>query len=301
MRLSPHPKSAYPLIPKGENSVDDLFFGRYLVSKKIITEEQLLQVVAYQRGRNRLVGDLAVELRLLSREQVESARALQKERDLFFGDAIVELGYLNREKVDELLSQQKRNHVFIGQVVIILGFATNDDVHQALQTFEAENRAGKLAPRAANLEDARLTLLLALTQKTLTRSCNMPSRLGTRETHAKGTDVPLFRWSASCAVLAPWQGRFIFSASERVVRSILNAQGVVPAGSTDADGGALCETVIDVARTVVQLSKEPLGLKVEGEPTQIEQRTLPLGSYRAVVAELMTPFGAAHVIVTSRE
>ena len=81
-------------------------FGRYLVDKGVITNEDYANAVRKQLDVRVKLGIIAVAEGLLTEEQTETINKLQMQFDKRFGDIAVEKGFLTDEQVGALLKKQ---------------------------------------------------------------------------------------------------------------------------------------------------------------------------------------------------
>ena len=116
------------------------FFGQYLLSKSIVTPQQLLEALAYQEFETLKIGHYAVEDNYLTPAQAEQINLEQQKRDLKFGETAVAMGLLTQMQVDELLTIQRNNHVYLGEAVIAKGFASKEVIEDALRQFIQEQQ-----------------------------------------------------------------------------------------------------------------------------------------------------------------
>jgi hypothetical protein len=93
-------------------------FGEYLLSRNLVTPEQLSRALESQRTYTRPLGKLAREMGYISRKEnvqvlLENVRSKNR-----YGDIAVERGLLTRQQVDELVEIQKRDSVMIGNLLV---------------------------------------------------------------------------------------------------------------------------------------------------------------------------------------
>ena len=94
------------LITKGETTMFGQYFGRFLVSKNKISQEQYETLIQQQLDSRLKLGFIAVAEKLLTQKQADEINELQKTMDRRFGDIAIEKGYLLNEEVTYLLNQQ---------------------------------------------------------------------------------------------------------------------------------------------------------------------------------------------------
>ena len=108
-------------------------FGRYLLEKGLITQEDLKQAYAYVLQRNQRVGQFAIQKELLTPEQVSSLVALQRHSRKFIGELAVEQGLLTRAALDDLLFSQTVHSATIGEALLAAGSITSEQFASAMQ------------------------------------------------------------------------------------------------------------------------------------------------------------------------
>jgi len=81
-------------------------FGKYLVEKEIIKNEEYLAAVEKQLTVRVKLGTIAIAEGLLTEDEVESINRTQMQFDKRFGDIAIEKGLLTFEQIGELLDKQ---------------------------------------------------------------------------------------------------------------------------------------------------------------------------------------------------
>lgn len=99
-------------------------FGDFLISKKLVTPEQLTRALVTQRDYNRPMGKFAQKLGYISRK--DNVRILlehikTKKR---YGDIAVEMGFLTREQIGDVLEAKGRDSVMLGKILVRNGALT---------------------------------------------------------------------------------------------------------------------------------------------------------------------------------
>jgi hypothetical protein len=110
-------------------------FGDYLLSKKLVTPEQLSKALESQRSYTRPLGKLARELGYISRRNnvqvlLDSIKSGQR-----YGDIAVKQGFLTRQQVEDLLEIQKRDSVTIGNLLVEDEVLTKHQLLESLRDF----------------------------------------------------------------------------------------------------------------------------------------------------------------------
>lgn len=114
-------------------------FGKYLLSKNIITSDQL-QGIRKEQSRTRVkLGLIAVAKKLLTEKQAEEINRKQAMMDKRFGDIAIEHGFLTLEQVSQLLDLQGNPYMQFSQIVTERGYMTLAQIEDALQQYQMEH------------------------------------------------------------------------------------------------------------------------------------------------------------------
>lgn len=114
------------------------FFGQFLLERKALTSEQLLDAISYQETHNLKFGQYAMKKGYLKPGDVDRLNEEQKRSDNLIGELAVKLGMLEPSHVEEILTMQKNDHVQIGQVIVTKGFLTEEQLQVELEAFKAD-------------------------------------------------------------------------------------------------------------------------------------------------------------------
>jgi hypothetical protein len=117
-------------------------FGKYLVERGLINEQQLLEALEAQRSMRPSIGRIAFERGVLDLDQVVAVMEAQAQSPLRFCALAVELGYMTTAQRDELLAEQEQGRVPLGQVLASLGTVPADELEAALDAYHAERESG---------------------------------------------------------------------------------------------------------------------------------------------------------------
>jgi CheY-specific phosphatase CheX len=114
------------------------YFGNYLLTKGIITLEQLKDVMHIQKSVHVKIGILAVNSGLLTATQVEEIHNLQTRMDKRFGELAVEKGYINIDQLEGILSVQQNAYLMLGQALMDRDYMTLSEVETALNNYKKD-------------------------------------------------------------------------------------------------------------------------------------------------------------------
>ncbi len=115
------------------------FFGNFLLSRDIITREQLLSAMEKKATRRIKLGTLAMHAGYMSANEVEHIKILQTHQDRKFGELAIESGILTKEQVDELLKAQVPNFLLLGEVLVDEGIIDNYQLETLVNEYESES------------------------------------------------------------------------------------------------------------------------------------------------------------------
>jgi len=112
------------------------FFGQYLIERKVITPEQLLDAIAYQEATNKLIGEVAIELGYLTYDQVQSVIDEQAITDKEFGGIALDLELLTPEQLIKTIKYQSDTRIIIGEILVNKGYASKENIEMHALQFK---------------------------------------------------------------------------------------------------------------------------------------------------------------------
>lgn len=111
------------------------FFGRFLVDKGVICDDDLDAALRRQREINKRIGDMAVEKGFLSKGQVREIFEEQKDVDQPFGTIAVRKSLLTRGQLDDLLFTQNIFSSYLGETLLEMGIIGPDEFSGYLREY----------------------------------------------------------------------------------------------------------------------------------------------------------------------
>ena len=114
-------------------------FGKYLVKKGILTEEEYEAAIKEHFGRRVKIGTIAMAEGLLTQAQVDDIHRQQRQFDKFFGDIAIENQILTKEQVEELLAKQGNPYLQFLEVLLDTGKITISQMDHEFAAFQKEN------------------------------------------------------------------------------------------------------------------------------------------------------------------
>lgn len=113
-------------------------FGKYLVEKQIITNEDYKEAIKQQLSVRVKLGTIAVAEGLLTEEQVENINKLQMQFDKRFGDIAVEKELLTDAQIGELLKKQGNPYMQFIEALTSASKLTMNVLEKTLAAFQKE-------------------------------------------------------------------------------------------------------------------------------------------------------------------
>jgi hypothetical protein len=110
--------------------------GNYLLNEKLLTPEQLNDVLDFQKSVHVKLGVMAVNSGFMTGDDVNKVHKMQSKVDKKFGELAIEMGFLNEEQLEILLSTQKSGHLLIGQSILDKNYMTLVQFEEALNNYK---------------------------------------------------------------------------------------------------------------------------------------------------------------------
>lgn len=134
------------------------FFGNYLLSKRAVTAEQVIQAMEEQHIRHLKLGTLAIHAGYMDASQVDDVLMRQSQQNKRFGEIAMEASYLTKEQLESLLSQQIPIYLLIGQRLVENGALTDAELTEHILSYQQENELSQL--EGTSLQQENLHLLI---------------------------------------------------------------------------------------------------------------------------------------------
>jgi len=141
-------------------------FGKYLVEKGTITNEDYKELIQKQLSTRAKLGTIAVAEGLLTEKQAEHINKLQKQFDKRFGDIAVEKGLLTENQIEDLLKKQGNPYMQFLEVVLESGKIPVSQLDAELDAFQKDNGFTKDDLEALKHDDfERIVPIFAVSSK----------------------------------------------------------------------------------------------------------------------------------------
>jgi hypothetical protein len=115
-------------------------FGNYLLNKKLVTPQELKDVLNFQKTVHIKLGVMAVNSGFMSADNVNAVHGMQSKVDKKFGELAIEMGFLDEEKLETLLSTQKSGHLLLGQAMLDKKYMSLEQFEEALNNYKKDYR-----------------------------------------------------------------------------------------------------------------------------------------------------------------
>jgi hypothetical protein len=117
-----------------------IYFGRYLVSKGVLTLEQYNEIISDSKSSKVKMGFLAVEAGVMTEEEADEVNMLQQTKDSRFGDIAIEKGYLTEEQVAALLKKQGDEYFLFVQALVDRNIMPLEAIQKEIIAYKKSNR-----------------------------------------------------------------------------------------------------------------------------------------------------------------
>ncbi len=147
------------------------FFGNYLLSKNVVTNEQLIQAMQKKSSTQIRLGTLALHAGYMTASEIDRVIILQTHYDKRFGEIAISEGYLTEAQVTELLKQQKPDFLLLGQALVEEHVLDNEQLQNLIIDYQSENELGAFDYSAETLDaiDHMVENFFVLAERPLTQ------------------------------------------------------------------------------------------------------------------------------------
>jgi hypothetical protein len=116
------------------------FFGNYLLSRGVVTQEQLFSAMERMEQYYMRLGTLAIHEGYMTSSEVDEVIIEQTHANRKFGELAVELGYLTNDQVIDLLHMQRIDYLLLGQTLVDDGVITTQELETIIADYKSENQ-----------------------------------------------------------------------------------------------------------------------------------------------------------------
>lgn len=115
------------------------FFGNYLLSNDLISQEQLFAAIQKQSQTRMKLGTLAIHAGYMTAQEVDQVIIEQTHQDKKFGELAIQFGYMTSDQVLELLKEQSPDFLLLGQILVEDGVLTHEELEQIMVDYRSKN------------------------------------------------------------------------------------------------------------------------------------------------------------------
>lgn len=115
------------------------FFGNFLLSRGVVTPEQLIAAINKESGSRIKLGTLAMYHNLMTANEIDDIVIAQTHEDKHFGEIAIERQYLTEQQVNNLLTEQSPDYLLLGQILIEENILTNAQLENLIVDYESEH------------------------------------------------------------------------------------------------------------------------------------------------------------------
>ena len=115
------------------------FFGNFLLTRNVVTPDQLIMAIGKESTSHIKLGTLAMYHNLMTANEIDDVVIAQTHEDKQFGELANERHYLTEDQVNRLLSEQSPEYLLLGQILIEEGIITNADLEDLIIDYESEH------------------------------------------------------------------------------------------------------------------------------------------------------------------
>lgn len=120
------------------------FFGSYLLSHNIVTNEQLVSAIRRLPSAHMKLSTLALYYGLLTLDDIQTILSFQENSESRFGELAVEHGYLSETDVLHLLRTPHPDFLLLGQILVDDGILSNQKLQDLLLDYQSNDEVMEL-------------------------------------------------------------------------------------------------------------------------------------------------------------
>lgn len=111
------------------------FLGQFLLEKGVITKEDLIKALEYQKENHKRFGSYALRMGYLTVEQLNELYRLQLQKPEKIGELAIQKGYLTPQQVEEILQRQRNDHLMLGEILVKLNIIEREKLYIYLDEY----------------------------------------------------------------------------------------------------------------------------------------------------------------------
>lgn len=118
-------------------------FGELLLAEKVITQDQLMKALDYQKMYGGRIGDVCVSLGFAVQEDINRTIENHQKPKMKLGDMLLGKGLITSEQLDTAMDLQKRSGGRLGEIIVYLDYLDEETLYRELANQAALGRIGE--------------------------------------------------------------------------------------------------------------------------------------------------------------
>ncbi|UCG78896.1 MAG: hypothetical protein JSV21_03445 [Nitrospirota bacterium] len=116
-----------------------LMFGRFLIMRDKVTENELTEALKVQSELNRSFAEELLEGGHIDLEQFRQAWTYQREKFVTFKDAVRALELVGPDVIEQIDSECSGRYIKLGELLVQKGSLSAEELEEALKEFQEGN------------------------------------------------------------------------------------------------------------------------------------------------------------------
>ncbi len=116
-----------------------LMFGRFLIMRDKVTENELTEALKVQSELNRSFAEELLEGGHIDLEQFRQAWAYQREKFVTFKDAVKALELVGPDVIEQIDNECSGRYIKLGELLVQKGSLSAEELEEALKEFQEGN------------------------------------------------------------------------------------------------------------------------------------------------------------------
>lgn len=116
-------------------------FGSYLIGKKAISKDQIIDAMRYQRAVGKKFGEIAVSRKYMTEKDAETIAKKQRVVDKKFGEIAVQDGFLTETQIQDIMNIQLIDHIELENYLFDLGLINETEMLEEVRLFKQEQQS----------------------------------------------------------------------------------------------------------------------------------------------------------------
>jgi len=115
-------------------------FGQYLIGKRTLSKDQIVDAIRFQRAIGKKFGELAVSRKYITEKDAENIAKKQRVVDKKFGEIAKAEGLITEKQIQEVMDIQLIEHIMLQAALLDLGLINESEMLGELSYFRDEQQ-----------------------------------------------------------------------------------------------------------------------------------------------------------------